>query len=95
VELLQVPVNPMVLSAPVSTTTYWAMWQTPGCSNSSCVSITINVIPAPIAPARFLLLIIISARLQAEQLFSADLVVVAQVFTGLPGLVEEQSGVRE
>jgi HYR domain/Ig-like domain CHU_C associated len=42
--------TPLVLAKPTVTTTYFARWETAGCSSSSCASVVVTVIPAPIAP---------------------------------------------
>ncbi len=40
--------NNLVVS-PVATTTYYGRWETPTCGNSTCVNITIDVNPLPVA----------------------------------------------
>jgi LysM repeat protein len=41
--------TPLIIAAPVVTTTYYAAWSN-GCGLSSCASITVNVFPLPVAP---------------------------------------------
>ena len=37
--------NPLIISSPTLTTTYWVNFQTPGCSNTVCISVTTIVLP--------------------------------------------------
>ncbi len=41
--------NPLVLAAPLTTTTYYARW-TNSCGSSACASVTVTVNPSPVAP---------------------------------------------
>ena len=42
--------TPLVIAKPTTTTTYYARWESPGCTPSTCVQVTVTVIPAPVAP---------------------------------------------
>ena len=41
--------NPLVIASPEATTTYYARYET-SCGNSTCASVTVTVLPLPVAP---------------------------------------------
>ncbi|MFA5781509.1 MAG: right-handed parallel beta-helix repeat-containing protein, partial [Bacteroidales bacterium] len=41
--------NPLVIASPTATTTYYVRWENT-CGNSSCQSVTVTVLPLPVAP---------------------------------------------
>ena len=41
--------NPLVIASPTATTTYYARWENT-CGNSTCASVTVTVLPLPVAP---------------------------------------------
>ena len=49
--LLWVPGISKTITAPVQSMIYYALWKTPGCSNSTCVSISIIVYTSPVVPS--------------------------------------------
>ncbi len=42
--------SPLVTAAPITTTTYYARWETATCGASACASVTVTVTPLPVAP---------------------------------------------
>jgi len=42
--------NNLTIASPVTTTTYYARWESDPCAASACANVTVNVIPAPVAP---------------------------------------------
>ncbi|MCO5256968.1 MAG: hypothetical protein M9926_09430, partial [Lentimicrobium sp.] len=43
--------NPLVISSPTANTTYYARWESPTCTPSSCADVTVTVNPLPTPPA--------------------------------------------
>lgn len=42
--------NPLVIASPTATTTYYARWESPTCTPSSCAEVTVTVNPLPTPP---------------------------------------------
>jgi hypothetical protein len=42
--------SPLVIAAPLTTTSYFARWETNTCGASACASVTVTVNPLPVAP---------------------------------------------